>query len=913
MWIATTQGLYYYDAEKDYFHVVGDTILDHHFVYTLFVDDEDNLWAGMNLYGLYRIDGKTGEVTSFRADTEDDGLHDNYVTCLYQQAGSDTLWVGTNNNGLQFFDMKTSTFGSVSGDQLRPQTTVCSINSDPGGHLWIGTSQGLYQYSPETTALLRYTTESGLPTNQFNFASSLLASEGYLLMGTVNGLVTFDPAGLHSRKGPFEVHLKRLMVNNRIVTAATEGSPLSTELDGTSTLTLSHSQARSFSIEYGVIMPGATNEIEYQVRFEGIDKGWRDVGSERRFMSFNLREGTYYLHVRANNTNEGWNECPEKVLKIVVQPPFYRSGWAYLFYLLVLGGLGVMAVRLFSIRIRERNAVRDANMEKEKIEAVDKAKFDFFTMVSHELKTPLSLIAAPLRSISRQGLTEASQQNLDIAIKNTRKLEGLINELVTFNKVETDSFPFYVQKGNPLTFIEILLISFREMATEKGLTLTSQFENNGEEVWFSPSYVERIVSNLLSNAFKFTPTGGQVEVRACIAPPDDLQATADERRGSMLSITVADTGIGIAKEELPNIFNRYYQTKRGYNVNNSGWGIGLSLVRRLAEVHKGRVWVESEIGRGSTFHVMLNVSEEAFDQNSRTNEDKTIVPLSQYRFSDTLMATDDPMQMRDVERAAQEGRLTILIVDDNQDLLTFLGNYFSSQYNVLLAENGRQALEVAHREQVEMVVSDVMMPEMDGLELCRILKGDVMTSHIPVILLTAKSDQEDVVAGYQCGAEAYVSKPFDPQILDLQVKNILQLQKARQTEIVNTDTPGLDATSLSDLDKEFMHNISEVVSQNIANSEFSIADITEQLGISRSLLHTKMKNLAGMSMGDYIRKKRVDKACQLLKEGFNASETAYRTGFADPSYFSKTFKKITGISPTDYINERNQIKVGSVN
>ncbi len=932
LWFATTKGLYYYDGETDQFKMLGDNTLDNQFVYTLFVDAEDNLWVGMCQYGLYRIASADNRITYWQKAAG--GLRDNYVTSLYRQPGSNRLWIGTNNCGLQYMDLEKDSFESIESDMLLPHITVCSIISDVKGRLWVSTSQGLYQYSMDTETLMRYTTESGLPTNQFNFSSALATSDSLLTFGTVNGMISFNPLTLSSRKGPLTVHLKHLLVNNQEMTASVEGSPLKGEFDETQSLTLSYDQARLFSIEYGVIMPGNTTSIEYQVRLDGIDKDWRNVGSERKFTGYKLPPGTYQLFLRANDANEGWDDCPVKALRIVVQPPFYRSKPAYLLYLLLLCALAYVAYRLFSIREKERSAVREANMERDKIEAIDKAKFDFFTNISHELKTPLSLIVAPLRSISRQQLDESSNRHLDMAIKNTRKMESLINELVTFNKVETDSFPFYVQKGNPLQFIEMILYPYHEMAGERGLTLTSEFEDNGEEVWFSPSYVEHIVSNLLSNAMKFTPSGGRIMVKGSITESTSAPSPTSPN-AAYLCLSVQDTGIGIAKEEQGRIFNHYYQTKRGYNADNSGWGIGLSLVQRLSEIHKGRVSVESEPGHGAKFTVWLNVSDSAFPTASYLNEDKTIVPLSEYKFSSTLSDIDEFNTRHSTPTTQSPTPGTLLIVDDNRDLLDFLSNYFSSKYTVLTASNGREALEIARTEAVQMVVSDVMMPEMDGIELCRQLKGDVHTSHIPVILLTAKSEQDDVAIGYKSGAEAYVSKPFDPQILELQVNNIMQLLQTRQQEIVDeldvpsalnsqpstlnsspsapnpqpsTLNPQLSTlnfhhtTLLSEIDKTFIRQLNEVIEQHIADSDFAIADITSQLAISRSLLHTKMKSLTGMSMGDYIRKRRLYLACQFLREGYNVSETAYRTGFSDPSYFSKAFKKQMGVSPTEYIN-----------
>jgi ligand-binding sensor domain-containing protein/signal transduction histidine kinase/DNA-binding response OmpR family regulator len=893
MWVATMQGLKWYDPTKDYFVSTNNRQLNNAFVYTLYADHHDNLWIGTTSYGVFRIDAKSGKITNIRKSSKS-GLMDNYIICIFQDS-KNTIWIGTNNNGLQYINKKTGHIESFDKEILLSKCTICSITEDKNRCLWISTSQGLYRYNLNKKSIVRFNSENGLPINQFNYTSSLMTSKGNILLGTINGLISFNPLNIKSKNGPFSVHLKQLIINNQPIDAASDNSPLENELDDTKKITLSFSQARSFSIEYGVIMPGNTASIEYQIWVEGIDRGWRNVGNERKFFGYNLQPGKYYLHVRANNSNEGWEKCEIKTIEIVVSPPFYRSIWAYLFYLIILATAVWFTYHLFAIRIKEKNAVKIANMEKDKIEEIDKIKSNFFTTVSHELKTPLSLIVAPLKSISRQELNDESQKHLDMAINNTQKMEGLINELVTFNKIETDNFPFYIQKGNPLEFIELTAMSFKGAFTEKCISFNILCENNGEEVWFSPSYTERIVNNLLSNALKFTPENGKVNVKAHITSLENDPYT-------YLCIKVSDTGIGIAKEEQKNIFNRYYQTKRGHNVNNSGWGIGLALVKRLVDIQRGRISVQSELNQGSTFTVLLNVSENAFDAKNRITNDKEIIPVNQYKFTTSAIHIDGYSSV-DGDVATSDDKHSILIVDDNTDMLGFLKNYFSKNYNVYTAVNGREALELAQTEALELVISDVMMPEMDGIELCRRLKQDMATSHLPVILLTAKNEPVDIVSGYESGAEAYVSKPFDPNILELQIKNIIQLIKNRQDEIVKAKETDIDSTSLSKLDKEFIHKINLLVEQNLNNEDFDILDITQSMGVSRSLLHTKMKNLMNISMGNYIRMKRLDKACEMLKEGYNVSETAYSTGFSDPNYFSKAFKKYKGISPTEYIEK----------
>ena len=897
LWVATTQGLRRYDPTTDRFEKTADEQLNTTFVYCLCADGDSRLWAGTSNAGLFCLDTSTGATRHWTRQPS--GLKDNYIICLCLDSDG-RLWIGTNNSGLQYMEAPYDKPLPFDIDAQLGNATICALCEDDSHHLWITTGRGLYCYDLRQKSLTRYTTQDGLPTNQFNFSSALLADDGHLHFGTVNGLVTLTSGSKNARtRGPLTVHLSQLTINGQAVTARGNDTPLSRHIDDTDTITLSHDEARSFTLQYGVIEPGQNSSVEYQLWFEGIDPAWRNVGSERSFNGYNLRPGTYRLHLRANTSNEGWDTMPQRTLTIIVRPPFYLTTWAFLVYILLAAAIVYVAWRIVNGRMQSRNEVQLARMEKAKIEEVDRAKFDFFTTVSHELKTPLSLIVAPLRTIARQELSPENQEQLTMAIKNTRKMESLISELVTFNKIETDQFPFYVQLGNPLEFIERCAASFAEAARAGGLLLTVDNEDNGEEVWFSPDYVERILNNLLSNALKFTPGGGTVSVRASIEEQQSL---------TYLSLSVADTGIGIAPEELQNIFNRYYQTKRGHNVNNEGWGIGLSLVRRLAEVHKGTVSVDSQLGQGSTFTCHLCVDQRAFDASSLLTDDKVIVPISEYKLTGGYEGAkvrgyegEEARGCEDRHDAAPIQAATLLIVEDNSDMRDYLQRYFAHDYHVLTATNGREALDVVTSQTVDVVVSDIMMPLMDGIELCQSLKQSMETSHIPVILLTAKSDTADVVTGYRSGAEAYVAKPFEPEALALQIKNIMQLQKKRQTQVQQaTDQSDIDATTLSELDKQFIRQINELVDQNLGNSDFAVGDITRALLVSRSLLHTKMKSLVGLSMGDFIRKKRMDRACQMLRQGYNVSETAYATGFSDPNYFSKTFKKHLGVNPSEY-------------
>lgn len=895
-WIATTQGLRFYDKERDCFVKINHPRLSRDFVYTLLVDCDDNLWAGTCNSGLFRIDNRTGEINNWTEQTDSSALNDNYISALFQDE-SNKIWLGTNNEGLRYVDPADLRLKALPNGLSLNNNSICSINEDLDGQLWISTSEGLYRFNKERNASIKFTVADGLPSNQFNFGSSLFGRDSLMYFGTVNGLIYFDPKIIKNETSSSIVHLNELMLNGRKVTAASLDSPLAADIDDTQEIKLTYDQSRSISVGYGVVSPGKTSTINYQMRLLGYDKDWRNVGQQRKFQFFNIAPGRYELQIRANTSNQGWDKSPVKTLSIVVKSPFYYSWWAYMIYFIILVLIAYLLYRYFSIKLEARNAVKVVEMEKKKLEEINEAKMDFFTSVSHELKTPLSLIKAPLNHIARhQKLSKDSLDRLNIAIKNTDKMVGMIDELVQFNKVESGNLQFFLQQGNPLDFIENTARQFEDSAEEKGVSLYVNCENNGEEVWFSPLYVERITNNLISNALKFTSQGGRITVEAEIMEKDDGY--------TYLRLKVGDTGIGIAKEEFDNIFVKYYQTKRGHNVNNHGWGLGLSLVKMFAEIHKGSVAVESEIGKGATFTVFLNVTASAFPQMYKIQSDKTIVPLTQYKFDAPVVDGVVINPRNEQVNGNSNNKILMLIVEDNEELLKFLVDYFSSSFSVMTAKNGKEALQIARKYPIQLMISDVMMPEMDGFALCRRIKNDISTSHIPVILLTAKNDTADVLKGYGCGAEAYVPKPFDTEILELQIKNILQIRQRQQQRNVNADKEiHDDEDTLNKFDRDFINRIKEIVEKNIDNDAFSIADITESLGISRSLLHVKMKSLLNMSMGDYIRKRRLNAACKLLHEGYNVSETAYKTGFADPNYFSKAFKKEFGMTPSEYIEQ----------
>lgn len=893
IWVATMDGLRYYDAKYNVFRKIGHQLLDHVFIYSLFEDSKHRLWASTT-YGLFCIDH--GKVIRYSKESHC-GLTDNYIIVVFEDSQK-RIWIGTNNCGMFYLNVNDKQKIKHASCGLPQECTICSIVEDANHCLWIGTDRGLYRYHLVDGSTRCFSANAELPVNQFNFTSSYYSPRGFMMMGTFDGLLTFYPQKIVDKAIHYQIHFKQLYINNKLMSVASEDSPLKTRLDCTDEIVLSYDQAKSFSIEYGVVMPGCMENVRYQIKVDGIDKDWRDVGTEHRFNGYLLQPGNYRLHVRANNGIMKEDNMSERVLDIVVEAPFYRSNLAIFIYLLLLCGVAIGTIAFYNMRMKEKAEIKYVSLEKEKVKEVDKMKSNFFTMVSHELKTPLALIKAPLKTIAVSQLSDEAKTSLDMAIRNATKMEHMINELVTFNKIESDNFPFYVQQGNPVEFVAMVAANFKEVVSAKQLKLEIHTIDNGEDGWFSPSYIEHILNNLMSNAMKFTSTGGVITIGA-------EMVRKLESPDLFLKMEVADTGIGIMKEEIANIFERYYQTKRGFNANSKGWGIGLSLVRRLAEIHKGSVAVDSELGKGSTFTVWIDVAEDAFTEKDKISSDKELVTVKDYVSKAEPLSVDSQdgvVTQLSKEKEVGEGMHTLLVVEDNADMLKFLADLLGKEYHVVTAKDGQEAWNIAiSRQDIEMVVSDVMMPRMTGNELCNMLKGNMATSHIPVILLTAKSDPDDIKSGYKDGADVYISKPFDPVALCYQIGNILRLVRNRQEKIVEGGKEAIEANNtLTQLDKDFVTSISDMVEVNLENANFSIDDVTSSMGISRSLLYTKMKSLMNISMGDYIRHKRIERACHMLSEGYNVSETAYACGFSDPNYFSKVFKKMKGMAPSDY-------------
>lgn len=874
LWVATTQGLGYYDPPSDSFKKVGDHTLDSNFTYTIYPDTKGNLWIGTTRYGLRCIDNENGIITPVNVDTSPLKLNDSFVTCISEDKDGNLL-VGSNNSGLQILPVGSQEMPGMDFSQLA-NATICGIVPDMAGDLWISSAVGLYHHDSTTGRLTRFTTADGLPSTQMNLSSWHVSPDHEIYFGTVNGLFSFKP-GMITRPAPrtAPVHLMKIMANGKELHPGDTTNILAAPLDATSHITIPYALSRTIGIEYGVVMPGTADRMHFQARLEGGNSEWRDMNNDRHITLFNLSPGRYTLQLRASSSPDGWDSAPVKNFTFTVAPPFYRSTAAYAIYLSCVIMITIGSIRFAGIRNRERRALAKAQSDKEYEMEISRAKTEFFSMMSHELKTPLTLIGAPLKNMARKkDLPPDFQADLNLAITNSDRMEEMVNNLLTFNKIQQGDFPFMIQQGDPTDAIRMTGEQFAAHASEHGIILDIDCARPSEhysETWFSKSYLEHIVGNLLSNALKFTPRNGHVCLSSRICD--------DESGSPLLIVDVSDTGCGIASEEIDKIFTYHYSSANG--LENGGWGIGLALVKILVGKHGGDIEVRSNVGKGSNFKVAISL-----DRNNLCG-------------ATTCRNTTPAVSETKTAMPGNSGQ-TILIAEDNKEMLVFLTRILEPHYKVLRATNGEEALDIAGKQPVDLLLSDVMMPVMDGMELCRRIKGDFATSHIPVVLLTARSNGEDMIEGLEHGADAYITKPFTPYGLGLQIRNLLQSIKARNmaTTSNHDNTPEMD--SLTELDKKFLERLDKLVAENISNSSFSVADITTALGMSRSLLYTKLHALTSMAPADYMRCKRLGLACGLLREGHTVSETAYATGFTDPAHFSKMFKKRYGVSPSEY-------------
>ncbi len=915
--------------------------------YSLLDGKDGTIWVG-SLIGLHRFDKKNKQLSLHPLAQKYPRLNSVLISVLYRDS-KDRIWIGTEeslfvyaNDQLEEWKDYTSKIPSLvqafcveedsnhqiwigssvglykspdgsTDHQIRystndglPNNFIYGVLEDGRGRLWITTNRGLSCFDPSEQTFLNYTVQDGLSHGQFNTYGACKTQDGIFYLGSLKGITYFNPYEFVDN--PFSP--------NAVVTGATIlNQPVTNIKDGVSKyfqasngrlLGMSFpSNRKLFSIRFSVInyLSGKRNLFAYKL--EGFDEDWVSSAqaiSQRGATYSNLPPGKYIFKVKACNNNGRWSLTPTEFF-VHITPMWYQTWWAKtLFFLLILGGIAFI-LYFYIARAKMKMQMQIEHLERNKIEEISQEKVRFYINMSHELRTPLSLILAPLEELTEEKskFDVQVQQKLSYVYRNGRKLLHLVNQLLDFRKAESGALPIHVAMGNVEELAENIFAMFSENAQKRNITYQFRSDLKGSLLPMDKTYVEMMLTNLLSNAFKFTPNDGEITLSLW-------------KKEKHFGFSIKDNGIGIPPEKLSHIFERFYQANEG----GKGSGIGLSLVKCLVEKHHGSINVESKPGVGTEFVVELPADIKVFSATEIVSgrEEKNSDWKTASLATETMVENDEMQEANlSADTGLGEGQLqstegmteTILLVDDNKEMVDYLKNHFKSRYITLTAGNGEEALAILKEQKVDIVLSDVMMPGIDGIKLCELIKKNMQTCHIPVILLSAKGSIEAQTAGIRIGADDYIPKPFSINLLKGKISNILKTKQRLRYYYSNTIDIDTAKMTSNALDEEFMTKAIQIVEENIDDENFTADDLAEKLFMSRSSLYLKMNSVSGEPPANFIRRIRFNKACKLLLEGrYSISEISSKVGFSSASYFSTSFKKYMGCLPSDYAKNQGK-------
>ena len=865
IWVTSMAGINLYNREEDNFIRVKD-------LESLTIDiDQDadgNIWFSTQGKGLFKYNPDKKTWKNYVYSNTPGALVNDQVNCVLID-GNGNMWVGT-MNGLCKYDAGEDRFEAIPLDI--PSRNICGIVEDQHV-LWLTTTKGLVRYAPGESCQV-FTRSDGLQSEQFLPNAALKASDGKIYVGSVNGFNAFYPYQIKMNKVLPPVVITGLEIFNKEIRIGDKKLPKA--LNWMAELDLSYKD-HVFSLLYASLSYCTPEKNQYAYKLEGFDKDWNYVGSQNKATYTNLPAGTYVFKVKATNNDGIWSN-QEASLKITIHPPFYWSTASKILYFIWVCIALTFFIRFLLKRTEKKHTaeINQLNVSKEK--EVHEAKIKFFTMIAHEIRTPVSLIIGPLEKIMKSSIPMPAvlRDDLNIIDRNSQRLLFLVNQLLDFRKVEQEGITMRYASQNIRQLLQAVCERFKPFITQHGAHLEVEYPDADFTAMVDSEAITKMISNLLTNASKYTK---DKVVLSCIVQPEQ----------HTFVVKVTDNGIGISKEDRKRIFKPFFQAMD----NKPGTGIGLSIVKSIVESHNGCIEVESEINKGSSFIVTLPIEQVGAEvQEGEAGVLNPVIP------EDILSETLPVM--------SSKNKPLMLIVDDNEEMLNFLSSSFSAQYSILTAEDGMEALEKLKEHEVTLIVSDWMMPRMDGVEFCKALRADQSISHIPFILLTAKTDTNSKIEGMDCGADAYIEKPFSVQYLEACIKNLLDLRNLLRQKFSKMPLVPLNSIANNSMDNKFLTRINEIIEQNFSNSELSVDFLAEELCISRSGLFAKIKTLANVTPNELIQIVRLKKAAALLSENkYRINEICYMVGFNNPSYFAKCFQKQFGIKPGEFVNNQS--------
>ena len=842
------------------------------------------IWA-INYNELYRIDFNTYKntsITSFNAAS-----NKRSISCLYfSKKGS--LWAGTLNGLIEYKPQSDTTIFHplITGNDLK----LSSITDDGQGNIWGAAGGLILKYCVSDKHIEIFPMEKDAPLKSFFDGCFTKTQEGEILFGGDNGYISISSSAKPISYKP-NVRITLLEVNNKKVNAGEKingETLLPFDIAFVPEITLDYAD-RSIAIEFSALHYWQPEMNVYAYKLEGLENQWNYVSGAKNFIVYsNLSAGTYRLIVKGTNNYGIWSDSIAE-LKITVNPPLFLSKGFLLLYIILAILIIIATLRFYSSRLHLRNELKIIRLERDHAEEIASLKQQFFTNISHELRTPLSLIIPPIQQVlKRENIDNETQSLIRLAEKNSQRLLRVVNQILDFRKLENDSLELKITSIELVNFCKDIFVLFSDKAVRNQIQFTFHTELENCKIWADADKLETILYNLLSNAFKFTPNGGSVDliINKQIVDNDPLK--------SVIEIKVTDTGIGIAPEDQPKIFDRFFQTQSGKKFT-SGSGIGLTMVAEYAKLHYGNVAVESFAGKGSCFTITLPLSNVHFPIDPEQEPSSLNLVATKSNGSDD--ENSNPY-IYDID----SDKPLVLIVEDNTDMIDFLRINLKDNYHLIIAKNGEEALQKTNSVLPEVIISDIMMPIMDGITLCRKIKENSRTSHIGIILLTAKNLMSQKIEGIRVGADAYLTKPFEVELLVASIDHLLK-RKLELSNYFKTDvlTHPEFQSSKENLDDKFVKKVANIIEANISNPDFNVEILSREIGMSSTHLYRKLKSLTHYSAKDIIKKYRLKKASLLLKnnEG-NISEIMYEVGFSSLSYFAKCFKSEFGLSPKDY-------------
>ena len=870
IWVGTSEGISLIDTDKKTIKAHYDR--ENNLVRCVLKDSEGQIWVGFFGGGLGLYDSQLRDIRLFNVM---DKFPSNTINALFEDSRK-RLWVATGEGLVCFPSLTDPDYKVYQRESGLANTHIHAIGEDKSGNIWVSTNKGISCLVKSKETFYNYDHHDNLPMGSFSRGSVTYGQDGNFYFGSINGLCYFNPElVLHERKSP-----PAIITNIEITDPLNkpENSQNIIALDGEKNVELTYMQ-NSFSIRFNVQNYALVNQVEYAYMLKGLENSWYTLTDPNNVTFRNLPPGRYQFLVKTRMRNQKWSEDVTS-LDIRIAPPLWLTWWAEAFYILLSLTILFSIFYAYKKRLDAEALYKLEKQSHEREQELNNERLRFYTNITHELRTPLTLILGPLEDLQKNNsLATKDSQKISVIHQSAIRLLNLINQILEFRKTETQNKKLCVSRGNIVTLIHEIGLKYKELNRNESIDIRLMIEDENMPIYFDKEIIQIILDNLISNALKYTEKGN-ITIGICQTSRAEVNYT---------EIWVSDTGYGIKPEALPHIFDRYYQ--EGGKHQASGTGIGLSLVKNLIALHEGEISVDSIPSSGSTFRVSLltdNTYPNALHADSEEKENES--PVTEIEEAEST-TNDKPI---------------LLVVEDNPDICDYIAESFSDSFEVKTAANGKQGRECALKEIPDIIVSDIMMPVMDGNEMCRELKKDVRTSHIPIILLTAKDSLKDKEEGYQVGADSYLTKPFSASLLRSRIENLLQsrrnLAKHFNTNADINSKSALITESLNKLDNEFIQKINQLIEERLSSDKIDISYLADKMCMSNSTLYRKMKALTGLSTNEYVRKVRMKYAEQFLLEGkYNISEIAFKVGINNLFYFRQCFKEEFGAIPSEYL------------